>query len=127
MDLRFSPEQELLRRSIREFAEAEIRPHVMEWDEAQHFPAELRPKLAALGLMGIQISEEFGGAEMSAIDYCLCIEELARVEPSICLSVGAHKGLRKATLAAMPPRVHHRRSPTALHTACWRAGSGRAG
>jgi alkylation response protein AidB-like acyl-CoA dehydrogenase len=100
MDLRFSPEQELLRRSIREFAEAEIRPHVMEWDETQHFPSELRPKLAALGLMGIQISEEFGGAEMSAIDYCLCIEELARVDPSICLSVAAHNGLGTAHIAA---------------------------
>jgi alkylation response protein AidB-like acyl-CoA dehydrogenase len=100
MDLRFTPEQELLRRSIREFAEAEIRPHVMEWDEAQHFPSELRPKLAALGLMGIQITEEFGGAEMSAIDYCLCIEELARVDPSVCLSVAAHNGLGTAHIAA---------------------------
>jgi len=100
MDLRFSPEQELLRRSIREFAEAEIRPHVMEWDEAQHFPSELRPKLAALGLMGIQIPEELGGAELSAIDYCLCIEELARVDPSICLSVAAHNGLGTAHIAA---------------------------
>src|SRR5262245_45864450 len=104
MDLRFSPEQELLRRSIREFAEAEIRPHVMEWDEAQHFPAELRPKLAALGLMGIQIPEEFGGAERSAIDYCLCIEELARVDPSICLSVAAHNGLGTAHIAAFGTR-----------------------
>jgi alkylation response protein AidB-like acyl-CoA dehydrogenase len=104
MDLRFSPEQELLRRSIREFAEAEIRPRVMEWDEAQHFPAELRPKLAALGLMGIQIPEEFGGAEMSAIDYCLCIEELARVDPSICLSVAAHNGLGTAHIAAFGTR-----------------------
>jgi alkylation response protein AidB-like acyl-CoA dehydrogenase len=104
MDLRFSPEQELLRRSIREFAEAEIRPHVMEWDEAQHFPSELRPKLASLGLMGIQIPEEFGGAEMSAIDYCLCIEELARVDPSICLSVAAHNGLGTAHIAAFGTR-----------------------
>src|SRR5262245_65399914 len=104
MDLRFSPEQELLRRSIREFAEAEIRPHVMEWDEAQHFPSELRPKLAALGLMGIQIPEEFGGAEMSAIDYCLCIEELARVDPSICLSVAAHTGLGTAHMGGFRQR-----------------------
>jgi alkylation response protein AidB-like acyl-CoA dehydrogenase len=104
MDLRFTPEQELLRRSIREFAEAEIRPHVLEWDETQRFPSELRPKLAALGLMGIQISEEFGGAEMSAIDYCLCIEELARVDPSICLSVAAHNGLGTAHIAAFGTR-----------------------
>src|SRR4051812_7232798 len=80
MDLRLTADQELLRRSIREFAETEIRPHVREWDEAQHFPSELMPKLAALGLMGIQFPESYGGAAMSAVDYCICIEELARVD-----------------------------------------------
>ena len=100
MDLRLSPEQELLRRSVREFAESEIRPHVREWDDAQHFPVELRPKLAALGLMGIQFPEEYGGAAMPAVDYCICIEELARVDPSVCLSVAAHNGLGTAHIAA---------------------------
>jgi alkylation response protein AidB-like acyl-CoA dehydrogenase len=99
MDFRLSEEQELLRRSIREFAETEMRPHVMEWDEAQHFPEELVPKLAALGLMGIQFPESFGGAAMSAVDYCICIEELARVDPSVALSVAAHNGLGAAHIA----------------------------
>ena len=62
MDFRPTEEQTLLRRTVREFAETEIRPHVREWDEAQHFPAELMPKLAALGLLGIQIPERYGGA-----------------------------------------------------------------
>ena len=93
MDFRPSEEQEILRRSVREFAEAEIRPHVMEWDEAQHFPMELLPKLADLGLMGIQFDERYGGSAMSAVDYCICIEELARVCPAIALSVAAHNGL----------------------------------
>src|SRR6266852_6856235 len=93
MDFRFTEEQELLRRSVREFAETEIRPHVREWDRDQHFPIELVPKLAALGLMGIQFPEEYGGAGMSALDYCICIEELARVDPSVALSVAAHNGL----------------------------------
>jgi alkylation response protein AidB-like acyl-CoA dehydrogenase len=96
MDFRLSEEQELLRRSVREFAETEMRPHVMEWDEAQHFPKELVPKLAALGLMGIQFDERWGGAGMSAVDYCICIEELARVDPSVSLSVAAHNGLGAA-------------------------------
>ena len=99
MDLRSTPEQELLRRTVREFAEAEIRPFVMDWDEAQAFPAELVPKLASIGLMGIQIPDEFGGAGMSAIEYCICIEELARVDPSIALSVAAHNGLALAHLS----------------------------
>src|SRR5215467_8283329 len=98
MDFRLSEDQELLRRSVREFAETEIRPHVAEWDETQHFPLELIPKLAALGLMGIQFPEEFGGAAMSSIDYCICIEELARVDPSVALSVAAHNGLCVAHL-----------------------------
>jgi alkylation response protein AidB-like acyl-CoA dehydrogenase len=92
-------EQRLLRKSVREFAESELRPHVMEWDEAQHFPLELLPKLAELGLMGIQFPENYGGAAMSAVDYCICIEEIARVDPSIALSVAAHNGLGAAHIA----------------------------
>jgi alkylation response protein AidB-like acyl-CoA dehydrogenase len=99
MDFRLTEDQELLRRSVREFAETEIRPHVREWDEAQHFPTELIPKLAALGLLGIQFAEEYGGAAMSGIDYCICIEELARVDPAVALSVAAHNGLCSAHIA----------------------------
>src|SRR5262245_59675908 len=93
MDFRPSDEQEILRRSVREFAEAEIRPHVMAWDEAQQFSMELLPKLAALGLRGIQFDERYGGAAMSAVNYCIWIEELARVCPAVALSVAAHIGL----------------------------------
>lgn len=99
VDFRPSEEQELLRASVREFAEAEMRPHVMEWDESQHFPMDLLPKLAALGLMGIQFAEEYGGSGMSAVDYCICIEELARVCPAIALSVAAHNGLCASHIA----------------------------
>ena len=56
------------------------------------------PKLAALGLMGIQVPETYGGAGLSAVNYCICIEELARVDPSIALSVAAHNGLCVAHL-----------------------------
>jgi len=93
MDFRPSEEQQILRRTVREFAEAEMRPHVMAWDEAQQFSPDLLPKLAALGLMGIQFADEYGGAAMSAVDYCICIEELARVDPGVALSVAAHNGL----------------------------------
>jgi alkylation response protein AidB-like acyl-CoA dehydrogenase len=93
MDFRLTDDQQLLRRAVREFAETEIRPHVREWDDAQHFPSEIIPALAALGLMGIQVPEAYGGAGMSAIDYCICIEELARVDPALSLSIAAHNGL----------------------------------
>jgi hypothetical protein len=98
MDFSLTQEQELLRRTVREFAETEVRPHVREWDREQHFPTELIPALASLGLMGIQFPEEYGGAGMSAIDYCLCIEELSRVDPAVALSVAAHNGLCAAHL-----------------------------
>src|SRR3954466_4942582 len=93
MDFRPTDEQELLRRTVRDFAETEIRPHVRGGDQDQRFSADLMPKLAALGLLGIQYPEHYGGAGMSAIDYCICIEELARVDPSVALSVAAHNGL----------------------------------
>ncbi len=99
MDFRLSDEQHLLRKSVREFAETEMRPHIMAWDNAQHFPHELLPKLAELGLMGIQFPEAAGGAGMSAVDYCICIEELARVDPSVALSVAAHNGLGAAHIS----------------------------
>src|SRR5215208_3819181 len=99
MDVRLSDDQELLRRSIREFAESELRPHVMEWDEAQQFPRDLLAKFADLGLMGIQFPEQYGGSAMSSVDYCVCIEELARVDPSVCLSIAAHNGLGAAHIA----------------------------
>jgi alkylation response protein AidB-like acyl-CoA dehydrogenase len=99
MDFRLTDDQNLLRRSVREFAETEIKPYVREWDEAQAFPKELLSKLAEFGLMGIQFAPEYGGAGMSAVDYCICIEEIARVDPSVSLSVAAHNGLGASHIA----------------------------
>jgi alkylation response protein AidB-like acyl-CoA dehydrogenase len=99
MDFRLTDEQQVLRRAIREFAETEIRPFVREWDEAQSFPRSLVAKMAALGPMGIQFPEQYGGSAMSAIDYCICIEELARIDPAVSLSVAAHNGLCASHIA----------------------------
>jgi alkylation response protein AidB-like acyl-CoA dehydrogenase len=79
--------------SVREFAESEIAPHVLEWDEAQHFPVELQPKLAELGLMGVIFPEEYGGAGMGYVEYATIIEELSRVDGSVGISVAAHNSL----------------------------------
>ena len=98
MDFRLTDEQQLLGKGVREFAETALRPHVREWDAAQHFPSEVMPSLAALGLLGIQIPELYGGAGLSALDYCICIEELARVDPAVALSVAAHNGLCSAPI-----------------------------
>ena len=93
MDFTFTDEQQHLRKSVREFAEGEIAPHVMEWDESSHFPAEILPKLADMGLMGVVFPEEYGGAGLGYIEYATVIEELARVDGSVGLFVAAHNSL----------------------------------
>lgn len=93
MDFQFTEEQEQLRRSVREFAEAEIRPHVMEWDEPGRFPEEIIPKLAGLDLLGIMVPEKHGGSGLGYTEYAIVIEELARVDASVAIIVAAHAGL----------------------------------
>jgi alkylation response protein AidB-like acyl-CoA dehydrogenase len=93
VDFYFTDEQQQLRRSVREFAESEIAPHVMEWDEAARFPVELIPKLGEMGLLGVIFPEEFGGAGLGYIEYVTVIEELARVDGSVGLIVAAHNSL----------------------------------
>ncbi len=93
MDFTFTDEQQQLRKSVREFAEGEIAPHVMEWDEASHFPSEILPKLAEMGLMGVIFPEEYGGAGLGYIEYATVIEELSRVDGSVGLFVAAHNSL----------------------------------
>jgi alkylation response protein AidB-like acyl-CoA dehydrogenase len=93
MDFELSEEQEQVKASVREFAEAEIAPHIMEWDETQHFPIELWPKLAELGLTGVIFPEEYGGAGMGYVEYATIIEELSRVDGSVGISVAAHNSL----------------------------------
>jgi hypothetical protein len=93
MEFDLSEEQQQVRMSVREFAEGEIAPHVLEWDETQHFPEELIPKLAELGLMGVLFPEEYGGAGMGYVEYATIIEELSRVDGSVGISVAAHNSL----------------------------------
>ena len=93
MNFELNEEQQQIKFSVREFAESEILPNVMEWDESQHFPVELRPKLAELGLMGIIFPEEYGGAGMGYVEYATIIEEIGRVCGSVGLSVAAHNSL----------------------------------
>jgi len=85
--------QILIRDTIRDFAQSKIKPKVMEWDEAQHFPMEIFRELGELGFMGIIFPEEYGGAGLGYVEFVIIIEELGIVDPSISLSVAAHNGL----------------------------------
>src|SRR5207245_4038521 len=78
---------------IREFAEKEIAPRAMELDESQEFPRDIMRKLGEMGLLGVVFPQEYGGAGLKVMDYVLIIEELARVDGSIGLSVAAHNSL----------------------------------
>ncbi len=93
MEFDHTAEQQQLRRMVRAFAEAEIAPHVREWDEAQKFPTDVVRKLGELGLMGTIFPEELGGAGMGYIEYSIVIEELSRVDGSVGIIVAAHTSL----------------------------------
>jgi alkylation response protein AidB-like acyl-CoA dehydrogenase len=93
VDFSLTDEQKQLRKTVREFAEAEIAPHVMEWDEASHFPSEVIAKLAELGLLGVIFPEKYGGAGLGYVEYAIALEELARVDGSVALIVAAHTSL----------------------------------
>ncbi len=85
--------QVIIRDTIRDFAEKIIRPRIMEFDESQKFPFEIMQQLGELGFLGILVPEEYGGANLGYVEFSIIIEELARIDPSIALSVAAHNGL----------------------------------
>jgi len=93
VDFSLTEEQQQLRRTVREFAEGEIAPHVMEWDEASHFPSEIMPKLAEMGFLGVIFPEQYGGAGLGYVEYAIVIEELSRVDGSVGIIVAAHNSL----------------------------------
>ena len=93
MEFSLSEEQQLLKQTVREFAEAEIAPHARQWDEQQEFPRALFGQLGELGLMGVVWPVEYGGSGMSTLDYAVVMEELARVDAGVALSVAAHNSL----------------------------------
>jgi alkylation response protein AidB-like acyl-CoA dehydrogenase len=93
MNFEKSENQKMIAQMARDFAEKEIRPHVMTWDETQEFPKEVFRKMGALGMMGVLVPEEYGGAGLGYYEYISVIEEVAKVCGSIGLSVAAHNSL----------------------------------
>jgi len=93
VDFSLNDEQQLLKKTVREFAEAELRPHSREWDEKQEFPRDVFTKLGELGLMGVVWPSEYGGSGMSTLDYAIVMEELSRADAGVALSVAAHNSL----------------------------------
>jgi alkylation response protein AidB-like acyl-CoA dehydrogenase len=93
MNFAYSENQQLIAQTVRDFAEKNIRPYVMEWDESQTLPIETLRKLGELGLMGILVPEEYGGAGLGYFEYVTALIELGKVDGAFCLSVAAHNSL----------------------------------
>lgn len=93
MNFELSDEQQVLQKSVREFCAREIIPNAARWDREEHFPAEIIPAMGALGLLGMQIPETYGGAGMSFTDYVVALEEIARADASVGLTVASHNSL----------------------------------
>ncbi|SEB12695.1 acyl-CoA dehydrogenase [Pedobacter hartonius] len=114
-----SENQEMIRRMVRDFAEKNIRPHVMEWDEAQHFPVDLFKELGKLGLMGVLVPESYGGSGFGYQEYVDVIVEIARVCGSIGLSLAAHNSLCTGHILAFGTEEQKLRWLPKLATAEW--------
>jgi alkylation response protein AidB-like acyl-CoA dehydrogenase len=119
VDFEYTPEQIHLRKAVREFAEAEIAPFVMEWDEAQTFPLEVIRKLGRLGYMGAIFPEELGGAGLGYIEYSIIIEELSRVDGSVGIIVAAHTSLCSNHIYKMGSEEQRRRYLPKLASGEW--------
>lgn len=111
--------QQNVKAMVRDFAEKNIRPHIMEWDEAQHFPVELFKQLGDLGLMGVLVPEEYGGSGLGYQEYVDVIVEVARVCGSIGLSLAAHNSLCTGHIMAFATEEQKQKWLPKLATAEW--------
>jgi alkylation response protein AidB-like acyl-CoA dehydrogenase len=118
-DFSTSANQEMVKHMAKDFAEKNIRPYVMEWDEAQYFPVELFKKLGELGMMGVLVPEEYGGSGFSYFEYVTVIVEIAKVCGSIGLSVAAHNSLCTGHILAFGNEEQKHKWLPKLATAEW--------
>ncbi len=119
--MNFTPteNQELIAQTVRDFAEKHIKPKMMEWDESQEFPTEVFKKMGELGLMGVLVPEEYGGAGLSYFEYVTAICEVARVCGSVGLSMAAHNSLCTGHIMAFGSEEQKKKYLPKLATAEW--------
>jgi alkylation response protein AidB-like acyl-CoA dehydrogenase len=118
-DFSISENQQMVGQMAKDFAEKHIRPHVMEWDEAQHFPVELFKKLGELGMMSVFVPEQYGGSGFGYFEYVTIIQEIAKVCGSIGLSVAAHNSLCTGHILAFGNEEQKQKWLPKLATAEW--------
>ncbi|MEO0778772.1 MAG: acyl-CoA dehydrogenase family protein, partial [Bacteroidota bacterium] len=118
-DVIVSENLKIIQESARDFAEHYIRPHVMEWDEKQHFPVDLMHRLGEQGFLGVLVPEEYGGAGLGYQEYITVIEEIAKVCSSIGLSVAAHNSLCTGHILQFGTEAQKRKYLPLLATGEW--------
>jgi len=119
MNFELSEVTEQVAQTARDFAQKNIKPHVMEWDESQEFPVHIFKQLGELGMMGVLVPEEYGGAGLSYYEYKAVIEEISKVDGSIGLSVAAHNSLCTGHILAFGNEEQKRKYLPKLATAEW--------
>ncbi|MCC9041730.1 acyl-CoA dehydrogenase family protein [Myroides sp. M-43] len=119
MNFEYNETQAMIAQSIRDFAEQHIRPHIMEWDEAQIFPVDLFKKLGEMGYMGVLVPEEYGGSGLDYHEYITIVEEISKVDSSIGLSVAAHNSLCTNHILTFANEEQKKRWLPKLATAEW--------
>jgi alkylation response protein AidB-like acyl-CoA dehydrogenase len=121
MDFELSEHHTLLRSSLRQFFRERVAPRAREWDEAERFPSELMPELAELGLLGIKIPEAYGGAGLDMSAYAIAVEEAARVDGSLALTIASHNGLGTGHILAYGTEAQKQKYLTRACTGEWLA------
>jgi alkylation response protein AidB-like acyl-CoA dehydrogenase len=121
VDFKLSEDHSILRQSVRDFARSEVLPHAQRWDKEERFPKEIVPKLAAMGLLGIRIPEEYGGSGMDTTSYAICVEEIAKVDGSLALTVASHNGLGTGHILAFGNDAQKKRYLPKAATGEWLA------
>ena len=121
MDFQLSEHHSLLRDSLRQFFRERVAPRAREWDEAEHFPSELVPELASLGLLGIKIPEAYGGAGLDMSAYAIAVEEAARVDGSLALTIASHNGLGTGHILAFGTEAQKQKYLTRACSGEWLA------
>jgi alkylation response protein AidB-like acyl-CoA dehydrogenase len=119
LDFALTENQQMVAQMVRDFAEKHIRPHVMEWDEAQYFPIKLFKELGSLGLMGVLVPEEYGGSGFGYLEYATVISEISKVCGAIGLSVAAHNSLCTGHILAFGNEEQKQRWLPKLATCEW--------
>src|SRR5687768_9648875 len=119
MDFQISETTLQVAQVARDFAQQQIRPHIMEWDESQEFPSATLKAMGSLGLMGVLVPEEYGGSGLSYFEYKTIIEEISKVDGSIGLSLAAHNSLCTGHILAFGNEEQKQKYLPKLATAEW--------